>query len=29
MLERLRSGDLGGVLDIRFRYPEHPGFKML
>ena len=28
MLERLRAGDLGGVLDILFRYPEHPGFKI-
>ena len=28
MLERLRSGDFGGVLDILFRYPEHPGFKI-
>jgi hypothetical protein len=28
MLERLRSADFGGVLDILFRYPEHPGFKI-
>ena len=28
MLERLRSGDPGGALDILFRYPEHPGFKI-
>ena len=29
MLERLRHGDAGGALDILFRYPEHPGFKIL
>src|SRR5688572_16296132 len=29
MLERLRQGDPGGALDILFRYPEHPGFKIL
>jgi hypothetical protein len=29
MLERLRAGDPGGALDILFRYPEHPGFKIL
>ena len=28
MFERLRAGDLGGVLDILSRYPEHPGFKI-
>jgi hypothetical protein len=29
MLERLRHGDAGGALDILFRYPDHPGFKIL
>jgi hypothetical protein len=29
MLERLRPGDVGGALDIFFRYPDHPGFKIL
>lgn len=29
MLDRLRSGDIGGTLDILFRYPEHPGFKII
>jgi hypothetical protein len=28
MLARLRAADLGGALDILFRYPEHPGFKI-
>ena len=28
MLERLRLGDGGGALDIMFRYPDHPGFKI-
>jgi hypothetical protein len=28
MLGRLRAADLGGTLDILFRYPEHPGFKI-
>jgi hypothetical protein len=28
MLGRLHAADLGGTLDILFRYPEHPGFKI-
>jgi hypothetical protein len=29
MFSRLREGDVGGALDVLFRYPEHPGFKAL
>ncbi len=29
MFARLREGDVGGMVDVLFRYPEHPGFKLL
>ena len=29
MLARLRDHDVGGALNILFRYPEHPGFKII
>lgn len=29
MFGRLREGDVNGMLDILFRYPEHPGFKII